>query len=478
MAGRGCILTIAERGREVEGEGSARRLTATPPRRTIAAGGHESDMLRSKNELFKVLGRNPVELKGEPETSWLEFKSAPYPIYKQVAGFERHRFELAKDLTALANKDGGVILIGVETEKDAASKEDVAKELRPVAPGWIKAELIKQVIHDWVYPRLEVEVLSHSVSGEIGELWSLSVERFRDIDYPYIVTKNFVGNGGASPNIFGVFERSGSHNNAYSPQQVHHWVNTGTQGLPQGPVAVLSQPADEADEVLAEDFLTLALGEHEASVYLQAAPKEAGSLTRFYQGHPESLHDALISPRHHLREHGFNLPDIGRPERSTRGALRVVWLKEGSISITPSGLTTAIQGQSLLTWGAKKYAPEGEYWINPLALIEFTLDFCRFFLAEVVSRSQSTGLLLKAGMRGLVEAAGALYLPQELNRRTEKERAMADTFDLDWIVSDGHDANQLAYEVLAKLYDKFGFDKAVIPYTEGNSISDTKISTA
>ena len=73
-------------------------------------------MLTSKNELFKVLGRNPVELKGEPETSWLEFKSAPYPIYRQVVGFERHRFELAKDLTALANKDGGVILIGVETE--------------------------------------------------------------------------------------------------------------------------------------------------------------------------------------------------------------------------------------------------------------------------------------------------------------------------------------------------------------------------
>ena len=435
-------------------------------------------MLTSKNELFKVLGRNPVELKGEPETSWLEFKSAPYPIYRQVVGFERHRFELAKDLTALANKDGGVILIGFETEKDAASKEDVAKELHPVAPGWINAELIKQVIHDWVYPRLEVEVLSHSVSGETGELWSLSVERFKDIDFPYIVTKNFVGNGGASPNIFGVFERSGCHNIAYSPQQVHHWINTGTQGLPQEPVIVLSPPADEADEVLAEDYLTTALGEHEPSVYLQAAPKEAGSLTGFYQGHPESLHDALISPRHHLRKYGFNLPDVGRPERTTRGALRVVWLKEGLISIAPSGLTTAIQGQKLLNWGAEKYAPEGEYWINPLALIEFTLDFCRFFLKEVMSRSRSTGLLLRAGMRSLVEGTGALYLPQELDHFAAKGHAMADAFDLEWIVSDGHDASQLAYEVLAKLYPKFGFDKAIIPYTEGNRISETKILNA
>lgn len=453
-------------------------MTPAQPRRRIAAGGYDSDMLRSKNELFKVLGRNPFELMGEPETSWLEFKSALNPIDNQASGFEKHRFELAKDLTALANKDGGVILIGVETEKDATSKEDVAKKLRPVAPGLINAELIKQVIHNWVFPRLEVEVLSHSVEGETGELWSLSVERFRDIDNPYIVTKNFVGNGGASPNIFGVFERSGSHNIAYSPQQIHHWINRGIQGVPQEPVAVLSPPAEEADEVLVEDFLTVALAEDEASVYLQAAPKEAGVLTRFYQGPPESLHGALISPRHHLREAGFNLPDVGRPQRTTRGALRVVWLKEASISITPSGLTTAIQGQSFLTWGAEKYAPEGESWINPLALIEFTLDFCRFFLAEVMSRSQSTGLLLRVGMRGLVEGAGVLYLPKELNHLTEKEHAMADAFDLEWIVSDGHDANQLAYEVLAKLYAEFGFDKAVIPYTEGNRISDTKIPNA
>ena len=441
-------------------------------------GGHDSNMLTSKNELFTVLGRNPVELKGEPETSWLEFKSAPYPIDNQASGFERHRFELAKDLTALANKDGGVILIGVETENDATSKVDVAKELHPVARGWINAELIKQVIHDWVYPRLEVEVLSHSVSGETGELWSLSVERFKDIDFPYIVTKNFVGSHGASSNIFGVFERSGAHNIAYSPQQVHHWVNRGTQAPPQEPATVMSRPAEEADEILVEDFLALALGEHESSVYLQAAPKEAGSLTGFYQGHPKSLHDALISPRHHLRKHGFNLPDVGRPERTTRGALRVVWLKEGLISITPSGLTTAIQGQNLLNWGAGKYAPEGEYWINPLALIEFTLDFCRFFLEEVMSRSQSTGLLLRAGMRSLVEGDGALYLPPELDHFAAKGQAMADAFDLEWIVSDGHDASQLAYEVLAKLYPKFGFDKAIIPYTEGNRISETKILNA
>ena len=237
----------------------------------------------------------------------------------------------------------------------------------------------------------------------------------------------------------------------------------------------MSPPAEEADEILAEDFVTLALAEHAASVYLQAAPKEAGPLTRFYQGPPESLHDALISPRHHLREAGYNLPDIGRPERTIRGALRVVWPKEDSVSITPSGLTTAIQGEAHLTWGVGKYAPEGEFWINLIALIEFTLDFCRFFLAEVMSRSQFTGLVWRVGMRGLVEGPGALYLPQELIRRATREQARADTFDLDWAVSDERDANRLAYEILKKVYAQFGFDESVIPYTEGNRISDAEI---
>jgi predicted HTH transcriptional regulator len=49
------------------------------------------------------------------EDDHLECKSAPYNL-----GQERERMELAKDVSALANTDGGIILLGVQTEQEPA----------------------------------------------------------------------------------------------------------------------------------------------------------------------------------------------------------------------------------------------------------------------------------------------------------------------------------------------------------------------
>lgn len=424
-------------------------------------------------ELFDLLGRDPSGLIGQPETVWLDFKRSPYQI-----GDERQKFELAKDVAAMANSQGGVILVGVETKHDEKVQDDVAIALRPVADGLVDRERIKNVIYQWVFPRLDVDINNHAVPAGDGSLWSIYIERGRERDQPFIVNKSFVEDGGARPDLLAVFERSGSHNRAYRPEQIHGWINRGLRRSIAEPEEQAVPPVQEAMDVLAEDYVALQLHDQATSLHLQAAPAGSTRLKRFYRGDiTDSLYERLVRPRHHLRTQGFNIPDVGQPERTQRGALRVVWVEEDSLSVTPSGLMTGIQGQRHLTWAYDKYVEDAtkEALINPLALVEFTLDFSRFFLQEVLSRSPADRFVWRVGMRGLVEGPVRLYLPESFDHFTRKEEARNDSFNSDWVPSEGDDANRLAYKVLSEIYTQFGFDASVIPYTEGERISDETI---
>ncbi len=64
-------------------------------------------------DLFETLGRDPEELIGAAESEWLEFKKEPYYLER-----DEQRFELAKDVSAMANAGQGIIVIGVEAKDD------------------------------------------------------------------------------------------------------------------------------------------------------------------------------------------------------------------------------------------------------------------------------------------------------------------------------------------------------------------------
>ena len=58
---------------------------------------------------------------------WIEFKSQPYRFVEH-----RQKIEFAKDVSAFANAHGGLLLIGIQTEKDKTSEQDVARSVTPV----------------------------------------------------------------------------------------------------------------------------------------------------------------------------------------------------------------------------------------------------------------------------------------------------------------------------------------------------------
>jgi hypothetical protein len=80
----------------------------------------------------------------------LECKETPYQLSQQY-----QKQELAKDVAALANAEGGIILLGVRTERDNIHRRDEIRRISPFHQHLIDTSQYHQVLGSWIYPTLQ-----------------------------------------------------------------------------------------------------------------------------------------------------------------------------------------------------------------------------------------------------------------------------------------------------------------------------------
>src|ERR1039458_1780256 len=97
--------------------------------------------------LALLRGQTFDELIGLVEDDRVEAKGQPYRIEK-----DRGRLELAKDVASLAERRGGVILIGAETEKSPTHRGDEIRRLHPMSQSLIGRDQYHSILGSWVYP--------------------------------------------------------------------------------------------------------------------------------------------------------------------------------------------------------------------------------------------------------------------------------------------------------------------------------------
>ena len=90
------------------------------------------------------------QLIGASEDDFLECKAEPYRLDD-----EHQKYELAKDVSALANAKGGVIIIGAQTERDVTHATDVIVKIRSFLSTLIKVSQYEDVVRAWVYPPIK-----------------------------------------------------------------------------------------------------------------------------------------------------------------------------------------------------------------------------------------------------------------------------------------------------------------------------------
>ena len=89
-------------------------------------------------------------LTGAEETEQVDFKLAFYALAEA-----RQKWELAKDVAAFANKRGGLIVVGVETERRLNEIVEFVTSIRPVRKDLVDLVQCRGVIDGWIYPRPE-----------------------------------------------------------------------------------------------------------------------------------------------------------------------------------------------------------------------------------------------------------------------------------------------------------------------------------
>lgn len=197
----------------------------------------------TRAEVLDVLATGNFEqLVGLAETIDVEFKGQPY----QIADHDSQKFELAKDVSALANASGGVIVIGVQTERDNEASVDVAAELRPLALGLVDEQQYEGILSDMIYPRLrEVQVRFHSsaVDNDRG-LVSIDVPTQDEVDKYFLIQRPIEEGVDRTPGwLVGLAVRSIGRVEGRRIGEVHTLINRGL---------VVGRQLDDVVEGLAE----------------------------------------------------------------------------------------------------------------------------------------------------------------------------------------------------------------------------------
>ena len=104
--------------------------------------------VNDSTELVVALAEGrPQDVLGTPEAGWVDFKESPY-----VLDADKGRWELAKDVAAMANAGGGLIVIGIATSRETYDTHDVASELKPFARPLVNVDAYKGVLTGWLVP--------------------------------------------------------------------------------------------------------------------------------------------------------------------------------------------------------------------------------------------------------------------------------------------------------------------------------------
>jgi hypothetical protein len=117
----------------------------------------------TRDQALEILDSGEFErFIGATESLEVEFKGEPYRLEAAA-----QKFELAKDVSALANAAGGVIVVGARTASDDATAVDVVTAIRSFDRDLVNTTQYEDTIGERIYPRLrEIHARFFAIAGD------------------------------------------------------------------------------------------------------------------------------------------------------------------------------------------------------------------------------------------------------------------------------------------------------------------------
>jgi hypothetical protein len=425
---------------------------------------------------------------GVIEDEHLECKAGSYRLEHN-----RQRQEFAKDVSALANHSGGIILIGIGTKRDPAQLGDVIRNINPFHHSLLNIRQYHDIIDSWVYPKILGIKIQYFHSSENREKGILAIIIPAQNNKPFLVTRTVDDRGKQIEIVFGYVERKRAGVDPMSVQKLHELIKDGLR------FDSLSYQIENVQEIILNLRKDLALGKELSTqekclellkeriekaiseidlinspvLILAALPIPHIEIPALFERRESEIVNLLRHPPE-LRAHGFDL-NTGTSPNIVRGELRRSVTRQYKILDLWRDGTLVFIGRGdcdFLSW--PKPLRSGALRINQLALIETTflfVELCRrvYNMAKPIPENMKFHLELR---NMTINGNPCVLTPGPLG-------TMAWQFEIDTYLApnsgkiiqfnlEGSEIKpgEVAFELLKKLYEWFGIEHENIPYTE------------
>lgn len=170
------------------------------------------------------------------ETVVLEVKGAtPYNLDTPSG-----RYELAKDISAFANAEGGHLLIGLKTGKLTNERADRVQELNLIPEASFNVSKITGILREYIYPQIgNLDVRWHGSSSDkaLG-LGIIFVPTQAVEQKPFLVTNVVEENEQQKQIVVGIFQRGEADNVPTTPADIHKMIQRGNDAVLQRTIRI------------------------------------------------------------------------------------------------------------------------------------------------------------------------------------------------------------------------------------------------
>jgi len=439
----------------------------------------------SLGEVLKVLANGEFNfLIGAIESVVLDFKGSPYRLDST-----RDKLELAKDVSALANFQGGLIVMGVKTTKVEGRQHELAEEIRGFEETLLHVEQYGDVIREYVYPRVNLEIKwVPSIADNKKGLAYIRIPESESERKPFLTVTVLQEDDKVLGNVVGFFQRKGDKVVHWSVEEMYHTFKDGLrydQYLSEIGEAVGKMLSQRELGIPSEDTATVVKRRIESAIetvglkdsvsyVLASYPDTNIEILGLFESRNSDIVKLIDQPPE-IRSYGF---DISTEERSKivngefrRSVLKSyklleVW-RDGAIVLVADG------DEGFLCWG--NYDKRKFLRINTIALIESVYLFS-FFVKKVFEVGGAPECNVQMGLQiknipqerkyGLPRAKpGSLSWQFDLDREIAwtSERNLSVSHTWAWKNTSPENA---AYKLVRELYAKFGLEHEFIPYVK------------
>ena len=431
-----------------------------------------------RRRISEITDQELIDLIGnQEEDQWIDFKQQDY--HRDLTDQEEYKREICKDVTAMANAEGGYILIGVQ------EKAGIAQGFLPVKnPNKIVQSIYSVCLQsiDPRIPNLEIKTRSFKWNGRNITLVIIHIPP-SDLRPHSFVWKNFthfVKRYGDHIREYPMSELAEAFSARHYPPiigQVNDRLETILSHIQQSRRSSMSPQENALEQQETKDLLHLIKLRFEEAISdepyyrILAVPTTLNPDAISIQ---EQEIDTILQNPPNVRRTGFGFAGVERIEHSPEGikgisalGYELIILKNGFLELRHPLCSDQFQ------WFKEERGFSGNSnWLYPYAVCEYPVTFMRLVQAIYSISGITSSILVQQEYRNL---SGFLLVGRHpsnplFGRIAEHQQmyTQSDAIGQRWTIEQEFVPDQVAYNLVKEIYASFGLSEDLIPLFDEN----------